>query len=306
MQARPLVAMMAIVKTLNLNDRETQPDGLGRSLDWIVLRTYGADLMDATELLKELEKLDIVPWEKEGRLRLRAPRGSLTDDLRRCIDKHKEELVEILRSESSSPESEPAPPADPRPREGQVGQHRAPCPTCGDTWCWPTVSDETGEHDWACATCLVSHSQPIRFMPEGGGEPITVAPDGEPPMPEPAAKSRWLVERDLDPESVKAALDTCLATEWGGVMPDVPQGRLLSRLNTWLEGQGRRPTTWPVMRAALGVEDLIKPRRAVIAPCPRCGGTDWGDSGRREADGAAVWQCRTCPCPLSHAGRAEA
>jgi hypothetical protein len=151
----------------------------------------------------------------------------------------------------------------------------------------------------------LSEGNPMRIAPKGGGEPITVSPDGEPPVPDPAAKGRWLVQRDLDPASIKAALDTCLATEWGGVMPDVPQGRLLSRLNAWLEGQGRKPTTWPVMRAALGVEGLITPRRAVMAPCPRCGGTDWGDSGRREADGAEVWQCRTCPCPLSHAGRAD-
>jgi hypothetical protein len=151
----------------------------------------------------------------------------------------------------------------------------------------------------------LSEGDPTQIAPKGGGEPIAVVPDGEPPVPEPAAKGRWLVERDFDPASIKAALAVCLATEWGGVMPDVPQGRLLSRLNAWLEGQGRKPTTWPVMRAALG-EGLITLRRAVIAPCPRCGGTDWGDSGRREANGIEVWQCRTCPCPLSHDGRADA
>jgi hypothetical protein len=152
----------------------------------------------------------------------------------------------------------------------------------------------------------VSEGNPMRIAPKGRGEPITVSPDDEPPAPDPAAKARWRVERDLDPPSIKDALAACLATEWGGVMPDVSQGRLLAQLNAWLEGQGRKPTTWAVMRAAMGVEDPIKPRRAVIAPCPRCGGTDWGDSGRREANGAEVWQCRTCPRPLSHDGRADA
>ena len=121
----------------------------------------------------------------------------------------------------------------------------------------------------------------------------------------PAAEAQWLVERDLDPASIKDALAVYLATEWDGPRSDVSQGKLLSRFNAWLEGQGRKPTTLPVMRSALGVKEPIKPLRAVIAPCPRCGGTDWGDSGRRETDGTEVWQCRTCPCPLSHAGRAE-
>jgi hypothetical protein len=178
MQAHPMMAMMAIRKSLSLNDPETQPDGLWRSLDYIVLRTYGADLMDATELLKELEKRDIVPWEEAGRLRLRARRGSLTDDLRRRIHEHKEGLVEILRAESPSPE----PAAAPLLPEGRIGEHREPCPDCGNTWSWPTVSGETGELGWACARCLVSRSQPIHFIPEDGGEPITVPLDtGAPP-----------------------------------------------------------------------------------------------------------------------------
>jgi hypothetical protein len=172
MQADPMVAMMAIGKSLNLNDRETQPDGLGRSLDCIVLRTYGADLMDATELLKELEKHDIIFLEKAGRWSLRAPRGSLTDDLHRRIDKHKEELVEILRSESPSPE----PAAAPLVPEGRVGEHRAPCPTCGDTWCWPTVSSETGELGWVCARCFtasLSSPKDLLILPAGDSAPIS-------------------------------------------------------------------------------------------------------------------------------------
>lgn len=150
----------------------------------------------------------------------------------------------------------------------------------------------------------LSEGNPKRIAPKGRGEPITVSPDGKPPALDPAAKARGLVERDLDPASIQDALAACLATEWGGVMPGVA-GTAACAVER-LEGQGRKPTTWPVMRLALGVEGLITPRRAVMAPCPRGGETDWRGRSQREANGIEVGQCRTCTRPLSHAGRAEA
>ena len=116
------------------------------------------------ELLKELEKRGITPRLEAGRLRSYARRGSLTEDLDQRIREHKMELIARLDPDASPPEaaasqtgpaaepplpepaeSEPAPQAATLPPEGRVGEHRAPGSTCGDTWCWPAVSSETGE-----------------------------------------------------------------------------------------------------------------------------------------------------------------
>jgi hypothetical protein len=147
------------------------------------------------EVLKELEKRSITPWLEAGRLCLRARRGSLPEDLLQRIREHKPELIARLYPDASPPEaaasqtgpaaepplpepaeSELAPPADPRPREGRVGEHRSPCPTCGDTWCWPTVSSETGELGWACARCFtasLSSPKDLLILPAGDSAPVS-------------------------------------------------------------------------------------------------------------------------------------
>lgn len=57
-----------------------------------------------------------------------------------------------------------------------VGKHGPPCPTCGDTWQWPTYADallQEGIKDkrrivYVCATCFVEgKSQQILSAQEG-------------------------------------------------------------------------------------------------------------------------------------------
>ena len=144
--------------------------------------------MDAIEeVLKELEKRGITLRLEAGRLRSYARRGSLTEDLDERIREHKTELIARLCPDASPPEAAasqtgpaaeaPLPePADPRPREGRVGEHRAPCPTCGDTWCWPTVCDRTGELGWACARCFtasLASPKDLLILPAGDSAPVS-------------------------------------------------------------------------------------------------------------------------------------
>lgn len=45
----------------------------------------------------------------------------------------------------------------------------------------------------------------------------------------------------------------------GGQIPDLPYGTLLSRFNLWLEVHGKRPTTLPALRTALGMAEVSSP-----------------------------------------------
>lgn len=110
-----------------------------------------------------------------------------------------------------------------------------------------------------------------------------------------AEAPKWIVERNLNPTSVAEAFRRYVAETHGGQMPDWPHGTLLARLNAWLQPQGEKPTTLPVLRDALGMHAAwAENPSATIARCPMCGGTNWGPSGRRKVDGAEVWHCITC------------
>ena len=141
----------------------------------------------------------------------------------------------------------------------------APCPTCGDPERWPTTRGPV------CPTCWLAASVPT-------------------PAPE------WIAEQNLDPESIAEAFPRYLAETSGGTLPDWPQGQLLSQFTLWLEAQGERPTTLPVLRQALRMPAArTENRPSYLAICSGCGGAQWGPTGRHTEDGAEVWCCcRTC------------
>ncbi|CAK0763173.1 hypothetical protein CCP3SC5AM1_330001 [Gammaproteobacteria bacterium] len=61
-----------------------------------------------TSLLNELQNSGIKLWVEEDQLRTRAPKGVITPDLRKKIQAHKAELVEILRQAQQCPDSSQA------------------------------------------------------------------------------------------------------------------------------------------------------------------------------------------------------
>lgn len=56
--------------------------------------------MPPNELLAMLQNRDISLYLDAGQLRYRAPMGALTDDLRQAIRTHKDDLLDLLRSEA--------------------------------------------------------------------------------------------------------------------------------------------------------------------------------------------------------------
>jgi hypothetical protein len=163
---------------------------------------------------------------------------------------------------------------------GKVGRHGASCPTCGDTWQWPT-----SRGGWVCSLCScaapggVQIATPDRDILEAGA-------GGQP---------EWIRERDMSPESVAEAFRRYVAEAHGGQMPDLPHGTLLSRFNKWLAARGRKATTLPVLCQVLGTPAArAENPLAYVKRCERCGSTEWGPSGRHAEDGAEIWCCRTC------------
>ncbi len=59
--------------------------------------------MSVTEFLSRLRKLNVQVWAEGERLRVSAPAGALTEDLRAELNARRDELVEWLRPETSAP-----------------------------------------------------------------------------------------------------------------------------------------------------------------------------------------------------------
>ena len=114
-------------------------------------------------------------------------------------------------------------------RTNPANDKPVPCPTCGDTERWPTT------RGLVYPTCWLAANEPEP-------EPVT-----------------WIVERNLDPDVVRQALQAYLVIHHGGTMPSIPRAALLSRINLWLEAHGKRPTTLPALRTALGMAEVSKP-----------------------------------------------
>ncbi|HYN19947.1 MAG TPA: amino acid adenylation domain-containing protein, partial [Thermoanaerobaculia bacterium] len=74
--------------------------------------------MNAWELLSHLRQREIQLWIEGDRLRLRAARGELSDDLRSRISEHKAELLSLLRE--AHPAGTALPPLEPVPRAGPL------------------------------------------------------------------------------------------------------------------------------------------------------------------------------------------
>jgi len=71
------------------------------------------------ELLTDLRKRDIKLWVEDGRLRLNAPKGTLTPELKLQLSDRKEEIIEFLQAATTSA-GETTPPIKPIPREGNL------------------------------------------------------------------------------------------------------------------------------------------------------------------------------------------
>jgi hypothetical protein len=133
------------------------------------------------------------------------------------------------------------------------------CPTCGDPERWPT------DRGPVCPTCWLA----------------------QPSAPQ------WRIERDLNPESVREAWQRFQGETHSGEQFSVSPGKAMSQFNTWLEAHGCRPTTLPVLRQAIGKHSQST-APSYLAKCSKCGGTDWGPTGRVEADGCEGWHCLGC------------
>lgn len=81
--------------------------------------------MNTDALVHELRKRDIVVSVEQGALRVKAPEGTLTDDLRQAIRERKDALVTILTDK-------------------KFGWVKVECPACG------TDRDLTHDNRWAC------------------------------------------------------------------------------------------------------------------------------------------------------------
>jgi len=55
---------------------------------------------ELTELIGELEALDVQLWEESGQLRFRAPQGVLTEARRAVLKEHKQAVLELIRERS--------------------------------------------------------------------------------------------------------------------------------------------------------------------------------------------------------------
>src|SRR5690242_19935625 len=58
--------------------------------------------MSCVELLVELRKLGARVWLEEDRLRLSAPRGVLTEEIRQELKSHRDELLEWLKRQAEA------------------------------------------------------------------------------------------------------------------------------------------------------------------------------------------------------------
>lgn len=61
--------------------------------------------MTAAKLLSDLEQRDVAVTVEGGQLRVDAPRGVLTEDLRRTLSEHKPEIVALIRDRTPAPGS---------------------------------------------------------------------------------------------------------------------------------------------------------------------------------------------------------
>ena len=59
--------------------------------------------MIAIELLNDLEEKGVGLWEDEGKLRFRAPKGIITDEIKSLMVKKKQEILEILKNKGNFP-----------------------------------------------------------------------------------------------------------------------------------------------------------------------------------------------------------
>lgn len=93
--------------------------------------------MTPTALLSELERLDVRLEPKGERLKVDAPKGVLTRELREGIARYKAILLELLK--------------DRRPVQ---------CLTCGSMSFWwrATMTENGPRGDWLCAVC---HPDPL-------------------------------------------------------------------------------------------------------------------------------------------------
>ncbi|HVR95062.1 MAG TPA: amino acid adenylation domain-containing protein [Thermoanaerobaculia bacterium] len=77
--------------------------------------------MSAAELLFRLRDLGVEVWNEGEKLRLNAPMGVLTPELRTELSDHKAEILSFLdRAARSAAEPAPAPPIEPVPRQGRL------------------------------------------------------------------------------------------------------------------------------------------------------------------------------------------
>lgn len=64
--------------------------------------------MTAEELLNDLVQRDVAVTVDGERLRIDAPRGVLTEELRRSLSEHKLEIVELIQRRPPAPDEDPA------------------------------------------------------------------------------------------------------------------------------------------------------------------------------------------------------
>lgn len=131
---------------------------------------------------------------------------------------------------------------------------------------------------------------------EGANDPLAPCSGGG--NTEPEAAPAWLIERNLSPQKVAEDFGRYTAETPSEARQNLPVGTLLSRFNLWLDAHGERPTTLPILRQALGMATAPAHNPpAYVATCAKCGGQEWGPSGRHTANGAEVWQCIICADP---------
>ncbi|NJO81279.1 MAG: amino acid adenylation domain-containing protein [Blastochloris sp.] len=75
--------------------------------------------MKLNELFTQLRQLNISMWLEEDRLRLKAPKGSLSPELRETITEHRDEIIAFLRKAIEARDTT-LPPLQPIPRNGAI------------------------------------------------------------------------------------------------------------------------------------------------------------------------------------------